>query len=79
MPYLAKRMSDPNSATPKTTKNTFYYPKRMFYFNLKKLTFSWSKLTYLGKKGSDRKMDARFRFSGSGLPTKLHFLMKKNV
>ena len=75
-------MSDLISAIPKTHKTQFYDLKmaqNMFYIKLKKLTFSWQKLVYLGTEGSDRKMDARFGFSGSGLPIKLHFLMKKKI
>ena len=58
---------------PKNPQKHVFPSKRMFYFNLKKLTFSWQKLTYLGTEGSNRKTDARFGFSGSGLPIKLHF------
>ena len=36
-------------------------------------------MTYLDTEGSNRKTDARFGFSGSGLPIKLHFLMKKKI
>lgn len=66
MPYNAKIMSDANSATPKIPKNVLLSKKKSWHFSDK----IW--YTYRGTEGSHRKTDARFGFSGSGLPIKPH-------